>query len=147
VNQQGGIFAVDVVLVQGLLAGWITGAAAGLAMTALLLTMAARSPNLAQRMPFQNRLVIVGIVAANATVFVLSLVGLVLGALWHRTSSSAETSYFGFVVLGWLVAMAGLYAFVRGRVRGAEAGLVLGALGICAVAFGVALPWLAGLEQ
>ncbi len=126
---------------QALLAGWLSGAAAGLAVTGVVLVMAARHPALAPRLPWQRHLGVLGIVVANGMLIVLTLVGLLLGALYHRTREDAERFPL-WVILG-LFAVGGLYFFVRGRVRTAEAPVVLVALAIAGVAFAGLLPRLA----
>lgn len=131
---------VNTDLARALLAGWLSGAAAGLAITAILLVTAARRPMLAHRLPWQGRLVVFGILAANATVFALTLVGLVLGALQHRTHGDGR---FSLMVVAGVVVLGGLYVFIRGRVRTGEAPAVVAALVVVALAFAVMLPALA----
>lgn len=134
-------------LMQSLLAGWLSGAVAGLATTAIALAWLARSPERARRLPLQARLPILGIVVVNAMVITLTLVGLVIGALHHNTRpEGGGVGLFPLAVAGILLALAVLYAFVRGRIRTPEAPLVLGSLLVCGLAFGGMLPWLAGLE-
>lgn len=140
------VTSVSAETAQALLAGWLSGAAAGLAITAVVLIVLARHPEAAARLPGQGRLRFVAIVVANALVLGLTLVGLVLGALYLRTSGDAGGAWFSLVVAGGCVAAAALYVFVRGQIRGGEAPVVLGSIVIAAAAFGVMLPLLAGLE-
>ncbi|MEX2373473.1 MAG: hypothetical protein WD800_06675 [Dehalococcoidia bacterium] len=130
---------------QALMAGWLSGATAGLAVTALVLVTASRTPALATRLPFQGRLGILGIVAANVMVFGLSLIGLLLGTAYHETSAEAGGGRFPLAVAAVIVGLVALYGFVRGFRRG-EAPVVLGGLALSALAFAVMLPWLAGIE-
>jgi len=127
-------------IAQALLAGWLSGATAGLAITGIVLVTAARRPALALRLPWQSRLGVLGIVVANVLVFSLTLVGLVLGAVQHRTHGDGR---FPFFVFAGVVVVGGLYVFVRGGVRRAEAPVVLAGLAVVAVAFAVMLPALA----
>ncbi len=133
-------------VLQSLLAGWLSGAAAGLALTAVVLVWLARRPEVARRLPLQTRLPILGIVAANALVFGLTLLGLVSGAVYHNTSADAGGGRFPLVLAGLLLTVGALYAFVRGTVRSKEAPVVLAALIVCGLAFGGLMPWLAGIE-
>lgn len=133
-------------VLQSLLAGWLSGAAAGIGVTALVMTWLSRRPDLARRLPFQARLPILGIVVVNAMAFGLTLIGLVLGAVYHSTSIEADGGRFRLVLAGVLFAIGGLFAFVRGRVRGGGVPLVLGVLAVCGLAFGVMMPWLAGID-
>jgi hypothetical protein len=136
-------FFNNVDLARALLAGWLAGAITGLAVTAVVLIAAARSPSLAARLPMRGRLPVLGILMANALAFGLTLVGLVLGAVYHATSFEAGGGRFHLVVPVLLLAAFAAYVIVRGRLRAADvlaAGL---SLGIAALAFGVFLPWLA----
>jgi len=138
---------VNADLMQSLLAGWVSGAAAGLATTMLVLVWLARSPERARRLPMQVRLPILGIVVVNAMVITLTLVGLVAGALHHNTRpADGSAGLFPVTLAAIVLASAALYAFVRGRIRSAEAPLVLGSLLVFGLAFGGMLPWLAGIE-
>lgn len=127
---------------QALLAGWLSGAAAGLATTALVLVAATRRPGLISELPLlQGHPGVLGIVVANATVIALTLVGLVLGAAYY--ASDAQPGRFALLVGVGVVVLGGLYAYVRGRVWSDEAPLVLVALAIVGLAFAVMLPQLA----
>lgn len=135
-------------LAQALLAGWLSGAVAGMVLTASLFVLLVRHPGLLRRFAGRARLPLIGIVAANALTLGLTLAGLVLGALFHRgggAEGGADALRFALVVGGVVLAVAGLYVFVRGRVRSAEAPAVLGALAIVGLAFGALLPWLGAL--
>lgn len=126
---------------QTLLAGWLSGAAAGIAITGLVLVAAARRPGLARRLPWQSRLGVLGMIVSNAVLFSLTLVGLVLGAFYHRVRE--DEGRFPLYVLAGAVVVGALYVFIRGRVRTAEAPVVLVSLAIAAFAFAVMLPGLA----
>lgn len=136
----------NVELVQSLFAGWVAGAVAGLAQTAVVLVVLARRPALAQRLPWQQRLPILGIIFANALTFSLTIIGLVLGALFHANGGPDAALRFSALVAGGVVAIAVLYAFVRGRLRSAEAPAVLIGLVVAGVAFGGLLPWLGSID-
>ena len=133
-------------VLQSLLAGWLSGAAAGLGVTAVALVWVSRRPAVMRRLPLQARLPVLGIVVANAMVFGLTLIGLVAGAVYHGTSVDAGGGRFPLVLAGIVVAAAALYAFVRGP-RASEAPAVVGALVVCGLAFGGMLPWLAGIDR
>ena len=85
-------------------------------------------------------------IVANALVFGFTLVGVVLGGLYYRTSEASGGGRFPLVVLGGAIATGILYVFVRGRVRAPESPLVLGGLVVSTLAFAALLPWLAGRE-
>lgn len=136
----------DADLLQALVSGWIAGAVAGLASTAIWLVAMARRPGLAARLPLQGHLTVFGIVFANTFVIGLTLVGLVLGAFQHR-SGGGPGGAFSLAVLAGLVLVAGAYAFVRGRLRGGEAPYVLLTLATVAVSFALLLPWLAEMDR
>lgn len=141
---------LDADLAQSLFAGWVAGAVAGMIATVLLMVLLARRPALATRLPWQQRLPILGIVVANALVIVLTMIGLVLGALFHRTGgpeSSEVAARFGLYVAGGALALAALYVFVRGRVRTDEAPAALLTLVIAGLSFGMVLPWLGSLGR
>ena len=130
-------------LAGALLAGWIAGAVAGLTSTAALLLFAARSPSFAARLP-TRRLPLLGILLANGLTFGLTLVGLLLGGLFYGFGGggSGGALRFGWGVFVVVAGFLGLYGFVRGGSRGREAPVVVVALAVAGVCFGVLLPWL-----
>ncbi|MQC18654.1 MAG: hypothetical protein DWG80_06245 [Chloroflexi bacterium] len=134
---------MDADLAGALLAGWIAGAVAGLTSTAAVLIVAARSPSFAARLP-ARRLPLLGIVLANGLTIGLTLVGLLLGGLFYRLGGEGAGGAlrFGAAVLVVAVGFFGLYVFVRSGLRGREAPIVVVALGVAGVCFGVLLPWL-----
>jgi len=135
----------NVDLLQSLVSGWIAGAVAGLACTAIWLVAFIRHPELALRLPLQQKLVIFGIVFANAFVISLTLVGIVLGALHYRFGGGPGDGY-SLALLGGTVVIALGYAFVRGRIRSQEGPYVLITLATVGVAFGLLMPWLASMD-
>ncbi|MDA0300901.1 MAG: hypothetical protein O2822_00065 [Chloroflexi bacterium] len=135
----------DAALLQAVVSGWIAGAAAGLASTAVWLVALVRRPGLATRLPLHGHLTIFGIVFANAFVISLTLVGLVLGALQHRFGGGPGGA-FSLAVLAGAVAIAAAYAFVRGGIRGEASPYVLLTLAVIAASFAVLLPWLAEMD-
>lgn len=140
---------VNVELLRSLVAGWISGAAAGLASTGIWLVAMSRRPALAamaSRLPRERFVIVFGIVFANASVISLTLVGLLLGAVHHRLGGGPG-SPFSLLVLGGGVVIGGAYVFVRGGLRAPEAPWVLFTLAVIALAFGVMLPVLVQLES
>lgn len=135
----------DAELLQSVVSGWIAGAVAGLANTAVLLVAIARHPHLADRLPLQRNLVVLGVVFANALVISLTLVGIVLGMLHHRFGGG-PASVFSLAIVGGTVLLGLFYAFVRGTVRSSEGPVVLVTLSIAGAAFGLLLPWLAEMD-
>lgn len=138
-------FAVDPEVARPLLAGWIAGAIVGLADTALLLLVLSRDtawPTRLHRLPVS--LPILGVVAVNAMLIGWTLVGIVLGAIYLGAPMPA----FSLAVGGGWLALAALYAFVRGGVPGGaprgELALVWGTVALAAAAFALLLPLLAG---
>lgn len=134
-------------LLQALVAGWVSGAVAGLAATAAVLIFLARRPAVARRLPWQQRLPILGIIFANAFLFGLTIIGLVLGALFHRAGGPEAPVRFGIGVGAGVLVIATLYAVVRGRLRSGEAPGVLACLAVCGLCFGVLLPFLGSLDR
>ena len=138
---------MDADLARSLLAGWIAGAMEGIVATGLVLVVMARKPGLAARIAGTRRLGIIGVILANGLTLTFTLIGLVLGALFHRAGGADAALRFALVVGGGSLTLAGLYAFVRGRVRTAEAPVVLMVLTIAALSFGVVLPVLGSLDR
>jgi len=137
---------VDVGLAQSLSAGWVAGAVAGMVSTMALIIGVVRSSVVASRLPWANRPVILAIVMANALTFGLTLVGLVLGAVFERTGVE-DPQRFGLVVAGGSVVIAAFYIFVRGGIRSREAPVVLVCLAVSGLAFALLLPWLGTLDR
>lgn len=138
---------MDADLAQSLLAGWIAGALDGLIAAGGLVAFVARQPALAGRLPARGRLLAVGMIGANALVFGLTLLGLILGALFHRAGGEEVAVRFGLVAGAGLLGVGALYAFVRGRLRTSEAPAVLMILVVSALSFGVVLPVLGSLDR
>ncbi len=138
---------MDAELARSLLAGWIAGALAGIVGTGAVLVVAVRRPGLAARVVGRPKLPVLGMILANGLTLTFTLVGLILGALFHRAGGSDAAVRFALVVGGGAVVVAGLYAFVRGRVRTAEAPIVLVVLTIAALSFGVVLPVLGSIDR
>lgn len=137
---------MDVGLAQSLSAGWVAGAVAGMASTMALIIGVVRTSVLASRLPWSDRPVILAIVMANALTFGLTLVGLVLGAVFHRTGVE-DPQRFGMVVVGASVVIAAFYIFVRGGIRTREAPVVLVCLAVSGLSFALLLPWLGTLNR
>jgi len=136
-------FNVD--LLQSVVAGWIAGAVAGLAGTAVLLIFVARRPEMAQRLPLQNHLVVLGIVFANGLVIGLTLIGILAGAAHYRFGGGPGSAFsVGVVVVAALVSV--VYVLVRRGFR-AEVPGVLICLGIVALTFSLLLPWLGTMDR
>jgi len=130
---------VDVGLAQSLFAGWVAGGVAGLASTAALMVGVVRTSAVASRLPWANRPVILAILMANALTFGLTLVGLVLGAVFHRTGVD-DPLRFGIVAAVGAAILVGAYVFVRGGVRAREAPVVLVCLVVSGLSFSVVVP-------
>jgi hypothetical protein len=137
---------VDAALAQSLFAGWVAGAVAGMASTVALIIGVVRTRVVASRLPWANRPVILAIVMANALTFGLTLVGLVLGAVFHRTGVE-DPQRFGIVVAVATVVIVGFYVFVRGGIRAREAPVVLVCLVVSGLSFSLLLPWLGTLDR
>ena len=137
---------VNVELAQALFAGWVAGAIAGMVTTAVVMIFVVTTPAVRTRMPWANRLPILAILMANALTFGLTLVGLILGAVFHNVGGRGEPLTFGLVAAGACVALGGLYLFVRGA-RGRESPVLLTLVVTCGLAFGGLLPWLGSIEQ
>lgn len=132
---------------RALLAGFIAGAAAAFATTAIGLVTMSRSSRWQARLAGAPRLPLLGVALANGLFFAWSLLGLVLGALFiavedrHPAGGPATGNWlFSLLVLGLtLAAMLGAW-FVLRRLTPALASTAL----VAALAFGVLLPSLAG---
>ena len=134
---------VDPEVARPLLAGWISGAALGLAETALVVIAIARSPGWPRQLSgLRVSLPVFTIVAVNGMLIGWTLIGLLLGALWIVVPMPRFAIGVGAGFLG----LVGLYAFVRGlRYRG-EAAVVIATGLLATVAFAGALPVLAAWE-
>lgn len=121
-----------------LLAGFLAGAAGGLATTALALLALARDPALrTRRLPAGLSPAATGIVAVNALLIVWTLAGLVLGALYPRAGMPG----FSIGVCVAALALLGGAMFVRRRLTWP----MWSAAAVAALAFGVMLPALVAL--
>lgn len=131
----------DPAIAGPLLAGWIVGAAIGLADTAILVVAVARAPRWpAQFSQFRVSTPAFAIAAANGMVMGWTLVGLLFGAAWIAVPMP------GFAIaVGGAFGLAGLcYAYVRGLAHRGEAQVVLGSLLLALTGFAGVLPLLAG---
>jgi hypothetical protein len=126
-------FNVDAARV--LLAGFLAGAAGGLAMTGLLLLALVRNPGARDRLPAEMRFTTIGILAANALLFAWTLVGLVLGAVFLHATQPA----FSLGVAAGVGGLLGGAVFVRRRLTWPMWSTAL----VAALAFAVLLPALA----
>lgn len=129
----------DPAILRPLLAGWITGAAVGLASTAIVVIAVVRS----RRWPRQFArlrisIVAFAIAAANGMVIGWTLIGLLAGAAWI-----ASPARFPLLAGAVGLAFAALYAYVRGLEDRGEAAVVLGCTLVATLAFALALPLLA----
>lgn len=128
---------VDGDLLRALLAGWIAGAAAAFAATGILVAVLARTTAWRARLTeVRVSLPLVGIIVVNGALLVLTIVGLVLGALYHAGdqpgfSLSIVVAGTALLALGW---------FVRGRLEWPLWALA----GVFVIAYGGLLPLLAG---
>lgn len=137
---------INIELAQSLLAGWVAGAIAGMVTTAVMMIFVVTTPAVRTRMPWADRLPVLAILMANGLSFGLTLVGLVLGAVFYNAGGRAEPVLFGLITAGACVALGGLYLFIRGT-RGREAPLLLTCVVTCGLSFGVILPVLGSLDQ
>ncbi|GMU39573.1 MAG: hypothetical protein AMXMBFR23_04390 [Chloroflexota bacterium] len=128
----------DEELLRPLVAGWISGAAAAMFITPVLVIWAAR-PGPAARFQGRSRLPVLVILFLNGLSISLTLIGLVLGAIYHASGGRP----FVIGMLGSLAVLAAAYVIVRGRVRTGEAPAVLISLAILAACLGGLLPVLA----
>ncbi len=119
-----------------LLAGFIAGAAGGLASTAIALFALTGNAAARAHLPAQVRFGAIGIVAANAMLFGWTLVGLVLGAVYLH---AAQPAFSIGIAAACVVALGGA-AFVRRRVTWPMWSAAL----VAAMTFAVLLPLLAG---
>jgi len=138
---------VNVELAQSLFAGWVSGAVAGMVSTVALIIGVVRTSVVASRLPWANRPVILAIVMANALTFGLTLLGLILGAVFEGVGGAEDPRRFGvFAAVGTLV-LTGFYVFVRGGIRSREASVVLVCLLVSGLAFAILLPYLGSLDR
>ena len=134
---------LDPEVARPLLAGWITGAAVGLADAALLVIAVARSAGWPQQLSgLRVSLLAFTIAAVNGMLIGWTLVGLLLGALWIVVPMPRFA--IGVCVVG--LGIVGLYAFVRGLGHAGEARVVAALALIPTVAFAAMLPVLAVWE-
>jgi len=131
----------DPAIARPLLAGWISGAVLGLADTALLVLVIARSPTWPHQLSgLRVSLPVFSIAAINAMLISWTLIGLLLGALWITVSGTKYAIIVALVTVGLVC----LYAFVRGLAHRGEAVVVIGTGLLASVAFLGVLPALAG---
>ena len=126
---------------RALLAGFIAGAAAALATTAIVLVSLSRSAQWQARASQVERvpLPLLGVVFANGLLLAWTLLGLVLGAAYLGVDDR-HPALFSLVVLGAVAAVLLATAFVRGRLTAPMWTTAFAA----ALAFGLLLPVLAG---
>jgi hypothetical protein len=128
---------VDGDLLRALLAGWIAGAAASFAATAIVVAALAQTTAWRARLTqVRVSLPLVGIIVVNGALLVLTIVGLVLGALYHAGDQPGFS--LGIAVAG--VTLLALGWFVRGRLEWPIWALV----GVFVASYGGLLPLLAG---
>ena len=128
---------VDGELLRALLAGWIAGAAAAFATTAVVVAALARTNAWRTRLTeVRANLPFLGIVIVNGAILVFTIVGLVLGALYHVGDQPGFS--LGIAVAGATLLAVGW--FVRGRLEWPLWTLA----GIFIAAYGGLLPLLAG---
>ena len=132
---------------RALLAGFIAGAAAAFASTAIALVGVSRSARWQARLGEAPRLPLLGVVLANALFLAWSLLGLVLGAAFigvedrYPAGGPATGNWlFSAIVLGLTLAAVLGSRFVLRRFTLPLAATAL----VAALAFGVLLPSLAG---
>jgi len=131
---------IDPEIARPLLAGWITGAAIGLADTAIVVIAVARSSSWpAQFSHFRVSIPAFGIAAVNGLLIGWTLIGLLMGALWIRIPQPR----FSILVVAVGLAIIGLYAFIRGFDQRGEAAVLLATALLATLAFAVMLPALA----
>lgn len=105
---------VDGSLLRALLAGWIAGAAAAFATTAVVVAALARASAWRTRLTeVRASLPLLGIVIVNGAVLVFTIVGLVLGAIYHAGDQPGFS--LGIAVAGATLLAVGW--FVRGRLE------------------------------
>lgn len=128
---------VDGDLLRALLAGWIAGAAAAFAATGILVAVLARTTAWRARLTeVRVSLPLVGIIVVNGALLVLTIVGLVLGALYH----AGDQPGFSLSIVAAGTALLALGWFVRGRLEWPLWALA----GVFVIAYGGLLPLLAG---
>ena len=132
---------------RALLAGFLAGAAAAFATTAIVLMAMTRSPSWQARLGAAPRLPLLGVVLVNALFLMWSLLGLLLGAVFigveerYPAGGPATGNWlFSVLVLGMTLAAILGARFVLRRLTLPLAGTAL----VAALAFGVLLPSLAG---
>ncbi len=124
-------------LLRALLAGWIAGAAASFAATAIVVTVMARTTAWRSRLTeIRASLPLVGIIVVNGALLVLTIVGLILGGLYHAGAQPGFS--LGIAVAG--VTLLALGWFVRGRLEWPLWALA----GVFVASYGGLLPLLAG---
>ncbi len=120
---------------QALLAGWVSGAASALAITALLLVAVARDPTWRVRLSQRVRLPLIGIVVVNAMMLFWTLVGLVLGAIYLVADQPAFSITVAVVI--------GLGLLLFSAIRGMPGWVTWSTVGIALLSFAGLLPALA----
>lgn len=133
---------------DALLAGLISGAAAALVVTFILLLEMARSPWWRDRATRTGALPpsLLGVVMVNGMLLAWTAVGLVLGALYLRAESSSPEGVLGsgnrlfsLSIVGAVALSVAVAAFVLGRLTRIMWSVAL----VAAIAFGWLLPALA----
>ena len=126
---------------RALLAGFVAGAAAAFATTAIALVGLSRSARWRARAGQAGRLPLplLGVVFANGLMLAWTLLGLVLGAAYLGVDDR-HPAVFGLAVVGAVAAVLVGTAFVRGRLTAPMWSTAL----VAALCFGLLLPLLAG---
>ena len=128
---------IDGELLRALLAGWIAGAAASFAATTIIVTVMARTTAWRSRLTeIRASLPLVGIIVVNGALLALTIVGLILGGLYHAGEQPGFS--LGIAVVG--VTLLALGWFVRGRLEWPLWALA----GVFVASYGGLLPLLAG---
>lgn len=121
---------------SALLAGWVSGAATALAVTALVLFAVSRDPAWRERLGRTRlRLPLLGVVVVNAMMLFWTLVGLVLGAIYLFADQPA----FSITV----VAVIGLGLLLFSSIRGMPGWVTWATVAISVLTFAGMLPALA----
>lgn len=126
----------NVTAARVLLSGLLAGAAGGVAATGITVLALVGNPGVRARLPAEMRFGLVGVVAANAMLFVWTLIGLVLGAVYLRAAQPG----FSLGVVAGAGALLAAAVYVRRRVTWP----MWSAAVVAVLAFAVMLPALAG---